>query len=303
MAEPAVSRPAPSRLGRWAWAVLDALLFSNGLVAASAAALAVSSASYWRRPLPWTVPALVLAATLLVYNLNGARRHSLRLPPTVPPRRRWIVQHRPLLMGIVVASAVALVALYLLSPFTTALTVFLGHLALLSLAYSWPVLPPKQPGGRRRGLRDWPGLKTFLIAYVWSAVTVWLPALCLSLPLTTPAVWLLFARRFCFILAVALVFDLRDYARDQRNGPLTLPGLLGYQAGRWLALACTLASVALLLPGLALPAQLLLLLPGLLTALVVWFAHEARSDYYYALLADGVLLVQAATLMLAAALG
>jgi 4-hydroxybenzoate polyprenyltransferase len=305
MAEPAASRP-PARLAglpRWLWAVLDAVLYSNGLVAGGAAALAVSSAHYWRRPLPWTVPALVLAATLFVYNLNGARRHSQRLPPNVPPRRRWIVQHRPLLVGIVAASALALLGLYLVSPYPLRLTGFLAHLALLSLAYSWPVLPPKQPGGRRRGLRDWPGLKTLLIAYVWSAVTVWLPALSLGLPLTTPAVGLLFARRFCFILAVALVFDLRDYNRDRRNGPLTLPGLLGYQAGRWLALACTLASVLLLLPGLALPAQLVLVLPGLLTALVVWFAHETRSDYYYALLADGLLLVQAAALVLAAGLG
>lgn len=283
--------------------MLDAVLYANGLVAAGAATLAGSSARYWGRALPWTVPALVLAATLLVYNLNGARRHSRRLPPGVPPRRRWIVLHRPLLLGIVVAAALALPVLYLLQPLPGRLTGFLAHLAVLSLAYSWPVLPPGQPGGRRRGLRDWPGLKTLLIAYVWSAVTVWLPALCLGLPLLSGPVGLLFARRFCFILAVALVFDLRDYQRDRRHGPLTLPGLLGYQGGRWLALACTLASVVLVLPGLSAWAQVVLLLPGLCTALVVWFASEARSEYYFALLADGLLLAQAAALLLAAALG
>ncbi|GAB3828015.1 UbiA prenyltransferase family protein [Hymenobacter jeollabukensis] len=299
MAEPAVSHPATSRLAHWAQALLDAVLYSNGLLAGAAALLTVSSAHYWRRPLPWEVPALVLAATLFVYNLNGARRHNQRLPPNVPPRRRWIVQHRVLLLTLVLLSALALAGLYLLSPFTLPLTGFLAHLALLSLAYSWPVLPPKEPGGRRRGLRDWPGLKTFLIAYVWSSVTVWLPALCLGLPLSAGPVLLLFARRFCFILAIALVFDLRDYQRDRRHGPLTLPGLLGYQGGRWLALACTLASVVLGLPTLSPAGQLVLLLPALLTALVVWFANETRSDYYFALLADGVLLVQAAALMLA----
>lgn len=302
MSDPAVPPSAAGRAGRWGQAVLDAVLYSNGLVAGAAALLTVSSACYWRRALPWPVPVLVLAATLFVYNLNGARRHNLRLPAQVPPRRRWIVEHRPLLVGLVGASALAVAALYWLSPFTLPLTGFLGHLALLSLAYSWPVLPPRQPGGRRRGLRDWPGLKTGLLAYVWSAVTVWLPALCLGLPLTTSSVWLLFLRRFCFILAVALVFDLRDYQRDQRNGPLTLPGLLGYQGGRWLALACTLVSVVLLLPGLSLPAQGVLVLPGLLTALIVWFANETRSEYYFALLADGVLVVQALALMLAAVL-
>ncbi|WP_460576575.1 UbiA prenyltransferase family protein [Hymenobacter coalescens] len=302
MPEPFVYRRRDSRLERWAWATLDALLFGNGLVAAAAAALTVASARYWQRPLPWTVTALVLAATLFVYNLNGARPRSLRLPPHVKPRRRWIVEHQRLLLVVVTAAACSVLVLFVVSPFIWTLTWFLGHLALLSLAYSWPVLPPREPGGRRRGLRDWPGLKTLLIAYVWSAVTVWLPALCSGLPLTAAEVGLLFARRFCFILAVALVFDLRDYSGDRRGGTLTLPGLLGHQAGRYLALACTLASVVLALPHLSWWGHALLVLPGLLTALVVWFAHEARSDYYFALLADGVLLVQAATLVAAAAL-
>ncbi|OON70671.1 UbiA family prenyltransferase [Hymenobacter sp. CRA2] len=299
MSEPIVVPSAENRLVRWARGLFDAVLYGNGLVAGAAAALAASSAHYWQRPLAWTVPALVLAATLFVYNLNGARRHSLRLPPNVPPRRRWIVLHRPLLVGVVTVSALALLLLYLSSPYIERLTWFLGHLALLSLAYSWPVLPAREPGGRRRGLRDWPGLKSLLIAYVWSAVTVWLPALCLDLSLRTPEVGLLFARRFVFILAIALVFDLRDFSRDQRGGTRTLPVLLGRQPGRLLALLCTLGSVALMLPGLGLAGQAVLVVPGLLTALVVWFADETRSDYYFAVLADGLLLVQAAAFFMA----
>ncbi|UYZ58659.1 UbiA family prenyltransferase [Hymenobacter latericus] len=281
------------------WALADAVLYGNGLLAAAAAALVVASARYWQRPLPPSVPALVFAATLFVYNLNGARRHNPRLPPNVPAQRRWIVQHRPLLLGVVLGSAAAVLALYLFSPFTERLTWFLAHLALLSLAYSWPVLPGRN-GGRRRGLRDIPGLKTLLIGYVWSAVTVWLPALCLGQPVGTLPVWLLFVRRFFFILAIALVFDLRDVSRDRRAGTATLPVLLGYERGRYVALGCVMTSAALALPGLPLAGQLVLAVPTLLTALVVWFAEEARSDYYFALLADGLLLVQAAALLLAA---
>ncbi|AYA38224.1 hypothetical protein D3Y59_14945 [Hymenobacter oligotrophus] len=295
--------PSSSALGYrrpWFWAVTDAVLYGNGLVAAAAAILVMASGRYWQQALPLSVPALVLAATMFVYNLNGARRHNLRLPPHVPARRRWIVQHRPLLLSVVLASAAVVVALYLTSPFIERLTWFLGHLALLSLAYSWPVLPGRD-GGRRRGLRDIPGLKTLLIGYVWSAVTVWLPALCLGLSIDTAAVWLLFGRRFFFILAIALVFDLRDVSRDRRAGTATLPVLLGYERGRYVALGCVVASAALVLPGLALAGQMVLAVPTLLTALVVWFANEARSDYYYALLADGLLLVQAGALFVAAA--
>ncbi|GAA4378357.1 UbiA family prenyltransferase [Hymenobacter koreensis] len=291
-----------AHLRRFGWALADALLYGNGLVAASAAALTAASAYYWRQRLPWTVPALVFAATLLVYNLNGTRRYRQQLPPGVPARRRWIVQHRVLLTGVVSASAVVLVALYvamwLRNSFAGQLTWFLGHLALLSLAYSWPVLPGRH-GGRRRGLRDVPVLKTLLIGYVWAAVTVWLPAICTQVSLLSPAGGMLLARRFCFILAVALVFDLRDYSKDRQSGTPTLPVLLGFQRGRWLALACVLASAALLLPGLSVIGQLVLAVPTLLSALVTWFADETRSDYYFALLADGLLLLQAAALVAA----
>ncbi|KUG06225.1 hypothetical protein ASU33_02335 [Solirubrum puertoriconensis] len=282
------------------WAVADAVLYGNGLLAAAAAALVAASARYWQQPLPLSVPGLVFVATLLVYNLNGARRHNLRLPPNVPARRRWIVQHRPLLLVVVLGSAAAVLALYFTSPFIERLTWFLAHLALLSLAYSWPVLPGRN-GGRRRGLRDIPGLKTLLIGYVWSAVTVWLPALCLEQSLVSAPVGLLFARRFFFILAIALVFDLRDISRDRRAGTATLPVLLGYERGRYVALGCVVASASLVLPGLPLTTgQWVLAVPTLLTALVVWFAEEARSDYYFALLADGLLLVQAVALYVAA---
>ncbi|KAA9331480.1 hypothetical protein F0P96_14660 [Hymenobacter busanensis] len=298
MPDPALP-PSLGALPRLGQRLTEAVLYGNGLVAASAAALTAASAHYWHRPLPWTVPMLVLAATLFVYNLNGARRHSLRLPPGVPARRRWIVQHRPLLLGVVIGSALILLWLYTTSPFVGPLTWFLAHLALLSLAYSWPVLPGRH-GGRRRGLRDVPGLKTLLIGYVWAAVTVWLPALSVGLPLTAPEVALLLARRFCFILAVALIFDLRDFSKDRRAGTPTLPVLLGFRRGRGLALACVLLSAALLLPDLSPGGQFVLAVPTLLSALVTWFADETRSDYYYALLADGLLLIQAGALVLAA---
>ncbi|WP_400192488.1 hypothetical protein [Hymenobacter sp. B81] len=291
--------PVSARLRRLGQVVADALLYGNGLVAAAAAALTASSAQYWGRPLPGAVPALVLAATLFVYNLNGARRHSRQLPPGTPPRRRWIVHHRPLLLGVVLVSVLAVAALYLGSPYRGPLTWLLGHLAVLSLAYSWPVLPGR--GGRRWSLRVVPGLKTLLIGYVWTAVTVWLPAQCLGLSLTSAPVLVLLARRFSFILAIALVFDLRDYTKDKLSGTRTLPGLLGFAGGRWLALACVLVSALLPLPGLSGAGQLVLAVPTLLTALVVWFADEARSDYYFSLLADGLLLVQALALVAAVA--
>jgi 4-hydroxybenzoate polyprenyltransferase len=169
------------------------------------------------------------------------------------------------------------------------LTGFLSHLAIISLLYSLPVVRLR---GRWRALRDFPLLKVFLIAYVWAAVTVWIPALYLHKSLTTPVVLLLFARRFFFILALALVFDIRDYTKDILSGTRTFPGLFGIKATKILALLA-LAVAGILIPqGVTHVYLLVLTVPTALAALIVWYADETRPDYYFALLADGIMVVQ-----------
>ncbi|WP_133274273.1 UbiA prenyltransferase family protein [Hymenobacter radiodurans] len=166
---------------------------------------------------------------------------------------------------------------------------FLAHLAAISLLYSLPVVRIR---GRWRALRDLPLLKVFLIAYVWAAVTVWIPALYLHKTLTAPVVLVLFARRFFFILALAFVFDIRDYTKDLLSGTHTFPGLFGVKATKLLALLA-LAVAGVLIPQGVTPLYLLVLtIPIALAAVIVWYADEMRPDYYFAVLADGVMLVQ-----------
>ncbi|OGX81119.1 hypothetical protein BEN49_15930 [Hymenobacter coccineus] len=86
-------------------------------------------------------------------------------------------------------------------------------LAALALLYSWPL-------GRWRGrpvaLRDVPLLKVFLIAGVWSLITVGLPVLALHRPWAEAQG--LLDQRFLLVLALAIVFDIRDYGRDRAAG-------------------------------------------------------------------------------------
>jgi 4-hydroxybenzoate polyprenyltransferase len=151
--------------------------------------------------------------------------------------------------------------------------------------YSWPIWPWR---GRARALREVPLLKGFLIATVWTAVTVGLPVLLLQQPAAAAAG--LFGQRFCLIMVITIVFDIRDYGRDRRAGTRTFPGVLGVPMAKRLALGFLVVSMAL---GLARGAPpLAVLLPGLLSAGVVSAAEESRGDYFYALLTDGLLVVQ-----------
>ena len=274
-------RPLPGRL-------LDAVLYSSAWLAAAAAAQAAATLHHWP-PIEargYRLVALVFAATLLVYNLDAALPFKHRQPAGASGRKAWQQQHRVLLLGLAGAAAAG-AAYFFFADGWWHYFPLLVPLAALALLYSWPLWRWR---GQRRALREVPLLKGFLIALVWSAVTVGLPALVMHRPLAQVAG--LLGQRFCLIVALTIVFDIRDYGRDRRAGTRTFPGVLGVARAKQLALALLAVSVTLGLERGAAP--LAVLLPALLSAAVVLAAEESRGDYFYALLTDGLLLVQAA---------
>ena len=280
---PPASAESRAPLGR----LLDAVLYSSAWLAAAAAAQTAATLHQWP---PITVPgyrllALVFAATLLVYNLDAALPFKHREPAGTSVRKAWQQRHRRLLLALAGGAAVVAGSFFLADGWWRYLPLLLP-LAALALLYSWPL--GRWPG-RPRALREVPLLKGFLIATVWTAVTVGLPALVLHQPLAYFSG--LLGQRFCLIMVITIVFDIRDYGRDRRAGTRTFPGVLGVGRAKVLALVFLAASAALGLARGAAP--LAVLLPALLTAAVVAAADESRGDYFYALLTDGLLLVQA----------
>jgi 4-hydroxybenzoate polyprenyltransferase len=266
----------------------DALLYSSTWLALAALALTWATFLMWRVHIPGRLAGLIFAATLFLYNIDSVLPYKFQQQLVLSGRKRWMLEHRRELFALALGALAVVGTLFFLDGWQH-LTLFLGHLTAISLLYSLPLL---KRGGRWRALRDLPLLKVFLIAYVWAAVTVWIPALYLGKALTEPLVLLLFARRFCFILALAFVFDIRDFTKDRLLGTLTFPVVFGVPATKMVALAA-LGAASLLLPRSASPAQLLALTaPMPLAGAVIWYATETRPDYYFALLADGVLIVQ-----------
>lgn len=170
---------------------------------------------------------------------------------------------------------------------------FVLTLALISVGYTVPLAR-----NRLKPFRSVPLLKVFLIALVWSAVTVLFPLIDASVALDSP-VMLIWLRRFLFILALALLFDIRDYTYDRHTRTLTFPGLLGENYTRFLSLG--LLVLYLLLVLLTEEGEVLigLLSAALVAGLIVWNASEEKPRIYYALLADGAMLVHFAFVYLA----
>ena len=97
-------------------------------------------------------------------------------------------------------------------------------LALLSVFYSIHM------AGKHRGriiLQKIPGLKTLMIAFVWSAATVFLPILQSGASFDNYHVLLIFAERFALIFAIAIPFDIRDMKADELVGIKTIPLAFG----------------------------------------------------------------------------
>jgi 4-hydroxybenzoate polyprenyltransferase len=279
---PAAHRALPLRL-------LDALLYSSAWLAAAAAAQTAATLRLWPGmggAAGLHVVVLIFAATLLTYNLDAALPFKHQQPPGTSGRKAWQQHHRQAMLGL--AGVAALTDAYLLlADGWVHFLPLLVPLTALAIGYSWPVLPWR---GRWRAIREVPLLKVFLIAGVWSAVTVGLPALALHQPLAS-ALGLL-AQRFCLVTALAIVFDIRDYSRDQAAGLRTFPTVLGVAGAKAISLSFLAGAVALGLAREAAP--LAVLLPAALAAAVILAARETRGDYFFALVTDGVLVVTAA---------
>ena len=203
-------------------------------------------------------------------------------------RKKWLLGHRKFLLAVVIFSGAAALGLFLYLfpkiPLGFILPVF-----LVSILYSLPVIPY---GGKRIPLRDVPFLKVFLVALVWSALTVALPLLVSGESLSSSYNLLLLLRRFLFIFALTLLFDIRDSRKDRLAGTVTFPGRFGSVFTKALSGAALLVFTILVFiseTGSVLPA---LALSAVAAGLVVYYAEEDRSDYYFAVLADGMMLLQ-----------
>ncbi|GAB3202806.1 hypothetical protein GCM10027293_30060 [Pontibacter aydingkolensis] len=170
------------------------------------------------------------------------------------------------------------------------------HLALISVWYTVPIV---YKSSWVRPLRSIPLLKVFLIAYVWAVVTAWFPLLDAGIAAWDGEAMLLLLRRFLFILSLALLFDIRDYAYDRSTNTLTIPGLIGVRNTKFISI--TLLAVYTLLAATSETGevQLALMASAFVAALVVLFSDEHKPRIYYALLADGAMLVHAGLVYLA----
>jgi 4-hydroxybenzoate polyprenyltransferase len=163
---------------------------------------------------------------------------------------------------------------------------------LLTLLYTIPLLPFKIFHiARKAGL-----LKTFLLAFTWAFVTVYIPYK------QTPTgnfitLIMLFNNRFLFMLMLCIIFDARDTRVDKIRGLQSLTTIIKPATVQYIMLGIFAAYI---LNGIVLRVYynevmqiIALLVTGVVTAVVYFFSLKKQGYFFYYFLVDGLMLFSA----------
>ncbi len=280
---------------------VEFFLFGNGFIALCAAAATLQTQkAVGASDLGFV--GLIFCATFTFYNIQRlflSRGYSSALHSW---RHRWIRNNQKRI-AVLCLLAFALSIPELLHWTGSAILSF-SALALIASGYFLPALE----------FRARPFLKVFYIAAVWSLATCVAPIVFdVAFPLTHSELLFvekLTVERFLFILALCLVFDVRDIGVDRTAGLRTVPSVFGVRAAKASAVVATLAFAAVALwrelaftPNaerhFATGDLSALLGSAVISILVVMAASRHSTEFYYIFVVDSMILVQAVLCLLA----
>lgn len=177
----------------------------------------------------------VFCGTILAYSFIRA----VQMDRLYPSLSLWIRSSARWLLAINIFALLGLV--YSAFQYSWHDLFFVFPFFVLTLFY---VIPFR---GTLRGFRNLPGFKLFLIAAVWSGVTVLFPIWVNDLSFDGK-VWVTFVQRFLFVLAITVPFDIRDLQLDDPD-LATLPQTIGVSKSKLLAIGALLVFALLFFSG------------------------------------------------------
>jgi hypothetical protein len=273
-----------------------AMVYGHGWLALGAAAQTWWTCMYLGHGLPHVrITLAVFFGMFAMYNLLRWVRSREEVTRQVSPLLHWHHVHRGVLLPVSMVAVVA--GLLLLAPELGRLWRVVALALLPGLLY----LLPWQRGGRSIGLRHVPMLKVLVITWCWTMATVALPIALGSSDLFAEPLLAHGMVHVPLYLAVALLFDLRDRHVDP-PGLRTVPQLIGEGWTRALVVLLFLyAGAIVLLRGMLgymayvegdIPwSEVLASMGFLLGAVLALFASTKRSDRFFDLGVDGLLIL------------
>ncbi len=177
--------------------------------------------------------------------------------------------------AIIVLSFIAALATFYYFLALKATTKLIGFGALLlTILYTLPFFPHKS------NMRNWSGIKIYLVAIAWVGVTVLLPVINAESDFSI-LVFLKCIQRFILVFVLMLIFEIIDLQFDEKSLK-TIPQKLGEKKTKWLSYG--LVSVFFVMdffkPNITLQQLLITFLTALILAIFTFFATSKRNKYY-----------------------
>ena len=273
--------------------IFEYFVYGSWWVALCAAAMGLLSwfeftGSWWNAPLF----IFTVGSTLVIYNLNMiSGLEELREFGTDSQRHHWCMENEKLMKAtLLIGLAMAAGSVWLLNWH---IWLFMLPLSLVALAYAAPIVKRKTSKIRIREVGLW---KIFLIAIVWTGMTVILPAVdFMGLnQFSNTLSWQMGIERALFILAITIPFDIRDLTNDANKGIRTIPSVMGWKRSVALAefLLLIFAALVWLRLGEDNPLFLGYLISVAVTQVAVSFATPQRNDMYCSFWIEGMMMAQ-----------
>jgi 4-hydroxybenzoate polyprenyltransferase len=273
------------------------IVFRNVWIALCAVSMLEETRWFFGEPV--TVDSLaifIFFATFFEYNLHSFGGKFNLLEPLVIFRYLIGSDIKPVLrVCVIVGFAGSVVYFFLLS--IKVMTAMVA-LALFTIAYTLPLIKRKQKFVR---LREVTYMKVFTVAFVWSFVTVIVP----MLGFTNAASWtegiIIFLRRFLFIYAITIPFEIRDVEREKLFGNISLPMIYGIKTIKIIGMVFIAVFIALCAFheqyfSFVLDKRLNIFLPlalsGVAAGLLIVYASNKRTNWYFKFTTDGTMILQ-----------
>ncbi len=269
--------------------LLDFILYSNIFIGLCAVALTFTNQLTVEGDIKFDNSCwFVLFATIFTYSYLKFHNSETVFPST--SHRHWAAKNNQLSKNILLLSLLASGCLFWLLNTNTKIIVLI--LAAFTAVYGFVEIPFLNP---KRKLRDFGLFKTLFVAIVWSVTTVIVP---LQDSFVEPAMMVfLLLRRFLFILALTMVFEIKDMKGDEAHGLKTLPMMFGISNTKNIAQVVLFALILInLVQYLFFDISLLNMLAVnfslLVSILCIQPLKEETPEVWYYLVLDGMLVLQ-----------
>ena len=284
-------------------AIIDSSHFTLKLLSNSGLFIAIGAASYTAYyskilhiPIDPFRTTLIFFATIASYSgvqiipLLIKPGHNLLANSTQHLRQQWFIANKKLILMMITFSLAIVVSLSFFISFNDLL--IFSHLFVLVLFYEKIGHFKFKELKFIKELRGVPYLKSLLISYVWAA-SCSMPQIVEILfkrPLGVTD-YLVGIESFCFILALTIPFDIRDFEYDQKLKLKTLVHLMGIKKTKVICMLLMLLSLSITLNSHTTFYPVV----GLILVIYSYILLKAKSslhDYYFFFGLDSLIILK-----------